>query len=75
MERRKLLETARSRWNPLESAGTAEDPPLRTLQCRPRHPDTWVWGAGASGRTSGCRSAEARKPRGPELGRASTRDR
>eukprot|EP00969_Alexandrium_andersonii_P122974 5435515-Alexandrium_andersonii.AAC.1 len=32
-ERRKLLEAARNCWNPLEPAGTAEDPPLRTLRC------------------------------------------
>eukprot|EP00969_Alexandrium_andersonii_P020845 910391-Alexandrium_andersonii.AAC.1 len=27
----RLLQTARNCWNPLEPAGTAEDPPLRTL--------------------------------------------
>eukprot|EP00969_Alexandrium_andersonii_P366799 15469294-Alexandrium_andersonii.AAC.1 len=34
-ERRKLPETARNCWNPLELAGTVEEPPLRTLRCRP----------------------------------------
>eukprot|EP00969_Alexandrium_andersonii_P351165 15434842-Alexandrium_andersonii.AAC.1 len=34
-EHRKLLETVRNCRNPLEPPGTAEDPPLRTLRCRP----------------------------------------
>eukprot|EP00969_Alexandrium_andersonii_P148427 6560573-Alexandrium_andersonii.AAC.1 len=35
-ERRKMLDATRNCWKPLEPAGTAEDPPLRTLRCRPR---------------------------------------
>eukprot|EP00969_Alexandrium_andersonii_P054347 2391953-Alexandrium_andersonii.AAC.1 len=36
-ESRKLLEAARNCWNPVEPAGIVEDPPPRTLRCRPSH--------------------------------------
>eukprot|EP00969_Alexandrium_andersonii_P119013 5262103-Alexandrium_andersonii.AAC.1 len=31
-----MLETTRNCWNPLEPAGSAVGPPLRTLWCRPK---------------------------------------
>eukprot|EP00969_Alexandrium_andersonii_P338088 14941594-Alexandrium_andersonii.AAC.1 len=48
---RDRLETARNYWNPLEPAGTAAVPPLKTLRCRTTI-DEAVVPAGPQGETS-----------------------